>query len=131
LLVATGALAASRTLAPDPVNTPAAAVAALKQAHAVAVFNDYDFGGFLIANGVAPFIDGRTELYGGAFPLRQHGAVTLQNLPDFLAMLDQHGIDATLRSPSRPAVALLDRLPGWQRLSADDVAVVHMRIPRP
>jgi hypothetical protein len=28
------------------------------------VFNDYDFGGYLIANGVAPFIDGRTELYG-------------------------------------------------------------------
>jgi hypothetical protein len=26
------------------------------------VFNDYDFGGYPIANGVAPFIDGRAEL---------------------------------------------------------------------
>ena len=31
------------------------------------VFNDYDFGGYLIANGVAPFIDGRTDLYGEKF----------------------------------------------------------------
>jgi hypothetical protein len=31
------------------------------------VFNDYDFGGYLIANGVATFIDGRTELYGKKF----------------------------------------------------------------
>ena len=131
LFAATGVLASSRPLAPDPANTPAAAIAALKQAHAGAVFNDYEFGGFLIANGVAPFIDGRTELYGGAFLARQHRAVTLQNLPDFLEMLDQYGIDATLLSPGRPAVALLDRLPGWKRLSADDVAVVHMRIPQP
>jgi hypothetical protein len=31
------------------------------------VFNDYDFGGYLIANDAAPCIDGRTELYGESF----------------------------------------------------------------
>jgi hypothetical protein len=35
---------------------------ALKKLNLARVLNDYDFGGYLIANGVAPFIDGRTEL---------------------------------------------------------------------
>jgi hypothetical protein len=29
--------------------------------------------------------------------------------------------------PGTPANAFLDRLPGWRRLYADDVAVVHIR----
>ena len=28
-----------------------------------------------------------------------------------------------------PAVSLLDRLEGWERIYADDVAVVHVRKP--
>ena len=35
---------------------------ALKKLNLARVLNDYDFGGYLITNGVAPFIDGRTEL---------------------------------------------------------------------
>jgi hypothetical protein len=42
-------------------------LAELKKYHFIRVFNDHDFGGYLIANGVAPFIDGRTELYGEKF----------------------------------------------------------------
>jgi hypothetical protein len=91
--------------------------------------NDYDFGGYLIFAGVAPFIDGRTDLYGGAFTARHHRAVTLADLPDFIALLDEYEIAATLLSPQTPAAALLDRLPGWRRLHADDVAVVHVRLP--
>jgi len=36
----------------------------------------------------------------------------------------------TLLPPNRPAVVLLDHLPGWRRLYADDVAVVHVREDR-
>jgi hypothetical protein len=32
-----------------------------------------------------------------------------------------------LLPPNRPAVVLLDHLPGWRRLYADDVAAVHVR----
>ena len=35
---------------------------ALKKLNLAHVFNDCDFGGYLIANGVASFVDGRTEL---------------------------------------------------------------------
>ena len=116
-----------RPVAPTAQITPAAALAAIDRAKAGPIFNDYGFGGYLIAQGVAPFIDGRTELYGGAFTARHHNAVTLANLPDLLALLEDYKIGATLLAPGRPAVALLDRLPGWERLYADDIAVVHVR----
>jgi len=126
LIIATG-LVVVRENAPSRQVTPSAAVAALSRAKIGRVLNDYDFGGFLIHAGVAPFIDGRSELYGGPFITRHHRAVTLQDLPGFLDLLDKHQIAATLLAPSRPAVALLDRLPGWERLYADDIAVVHVR----
>jgi len=113
--------------APGAQITPAAALAAIERGRPGPVLNDYDFGGYMLYAGLAPFIDGRTELYGGDFTVRQHKAVTLADLPDFLALLDQYRVGATLLAPGRPAVALLDRLPGWERLYADSVAVVHVR----
>ncbi len=117
-------------VAPAAHITPAAAVAALKQSESSRVFNDYDFGGYLIYSGIKPFIDGRTELYGGAFTARHHNAVTLSDVSDFLAMLDEYDIDATMLTPVTPAVQLLDRLPEWRRIYADDTAVVHVRTAR-
>jgi hypothetical protein len=36
------------------------------------ILNDYDFGGYLAFVGLAPFIHGRGELYGGAYMLRHN-----------------------------------------------------------
>jgi hypothetical protein len=91
------------------------------------LLNDYDFGGYLDFVDIPPFIDGRGELYGGAYLLRHHRALSLENLPDLLQLLDEYRISATLLTPSTPAVVLLDRLPNWQRVYTDDVAVVHVR----
>jgi hypothetical protein len=121
------ALAAALNYAPDDSITPAAAVAALKEAHVDRVFNDYNFGGYLVYEGVPTFIDGRTELFGTAFVERYYGAVTLSDLPDFERLLKQYDIQATLLSPDDAATTYLDRLPGWHRLYADGVAVVHVR----
>jgi len=126
IVIGTG-LMATLAVAPSRQVTPAAAVALLKGEKAGRVLNDYGFGGYLIYAGVAPFIDGRSELYGGAFIARHHRAVALQDLPGFLALLDEYKIDATLFAPQRAAVALLDRLPQWERLYTDDIAVVHVR----
>jgi hypothetical protein len=123
----TAALAFRKNFEPDPKNTPRAAIARADIAHAGPVLNDYSFGGYLIYAGVAPFIDGRAEIYGRDFTLRHHRALLLQNLPDFLRLLDEYKIGVTLLSPHTPAVALLDRLPDWQRVYSDDIAVVHRR----
>ncbi|HVY20532.1 MAG TPA: hypothetical protein VHA70_10705 [Bauldia sp.] len=126
---ATAAFATFASYQPPATNTPVAAVAAVKAADGDPVLNDYDFGGYLIFSGVPTFIDGRTELYGGDFTAQYYRAVTLADLDGFVKMLDANRIKTTLLTAGTPANALLDRLPGWQRLYADDVAVVHIRTP--
>jgi hypothetical protein len=128
LVALTWALASTSAWTPRAQISPVGAVAALKARTAGPVFNDHDFGGYLIYAGVRPFIDGRTDqLFGDGFLIRHNRAVTLQNVGDFMHLLDEYGIAATLLNPATPAVSLLDRMDGWQRVYADDVAVVHVR----
>jgi len=132
LLAAVTGLATLRNdVAPSVKNTPANALHALDLAKAGPILNDYNFGGYLDFVGVPPFIDGRAELYGQAFLLRHDRALNLHSIPDFLRLLDEYRFGATLLAPSTPAVALLDRLPDWQRIYADDLAVVHVRRTKP
>jgi hypothetical protein len=110
--------------------TPVAALAAVRANHVEGpVLNEYNFGGYLIFSGVEPFIDGR-YLYGDAFIKRYVEAMLLESdqLP---RLLEEYGVTWTLISPHRPAVVLLDHLPGWRRLYADDMAVVHVRDGQP
>jgi hypothetical protein len=130
MIVATG-LALVRDMRPALHNTPAAAVANAGLADAGPVLNDYSFGGYLIFAGIPTFIDGRGELYGGEFIARYNRDLSLADLRDFLKLLDQYKLAATLLAPDTPAVALLDRLPDWQRVYSDDVAVVHKRRDAP
>lgn len=102
--------------------TPAAAVDFV-QAHHINghVFNEYNFGGYLIFVGIAPFIDGRADMYGDAFVKRYRN---IAELPELLA---EYHVTWTLLQPQDARVALLDHLPGWHRQFADDRAVVHVR----
>jgi len=109
---------------PDPAGryTPAAALAAARQNQiAGPVFNEFNFGGFLIFSGVPTFIDGRADVYGDRF-LRRY--IRPEDLP---GLLSQYRITWTLLGVQHPHVLLLDHLPGWRRLYADAVAVVHVR----
>ena len=111
---------------PD-VAMPKAALAAVEVAHVTGpVLNDYGFGGYLIYEGIPPFIDGRAELYGDEFIKRYVQAMLLDS-DELPKLLDQNGISWTLIAPERPAALLLDHLRGWRRLYADDVAIVHVR----
>jgi hypothetical protein len=105
---------------------PSAALASVVTHHIEGpVFNDYALGGYLIFRGIKPFIDGR-YFYGDAFITRHFKAVAaLDN--ELSQLLSQYNIKWTLLSPTNPAVTLLDHLPGWRRLYADDIAVVHVR----
>jgi hypothetical protein len=122
-----GAVAALGRIAPAANITPAAAVSTLAKEDHGPIFNSYEFGGYLDFVGIPPFIDGRTELYGEQFMLRYYRGVMLEDLPDFLKLLDDYRIETTLLVPATPAVALLDRLPEWRRVYADATAVIYTR----
>lgn len=109
--------------------TPAAALAKVPaELRARPVFNEYDFGGYLIFAGVPTFIDGRADMYGDAFTadyMRAEGG----DQAHLEALLGDHGVAWTLLRPQSPAADWLDAQPGWRRLHADRLAVVHVRAP--
>jgi len=123
-----GAALQSNRFAPTAMRNPEVAVKAAMRAGAHGpVLNAYDFGGYLIHSGVPVFIDGRAEMYGDALLQRSMNALTLRDPADLPRLLDDFHIGWTLLEPDAPAVALLDRMPGWRRVHADSVAVVHLR----
>jgi hypothetical protein len=113
---------------PDGAITPQRAVdAALAAGAQGPVFNDYGLGGYLIYRGIPVFIDGRADMYGDKLLQETIEAMQLRDRHGFLAFLERHGFGWSLLLPGTPAVALLDELPGWRRVYADDDAVVHVR----
>lgn len=122
MLGITGYAVARHEMQPAANITPENALRSVDVAKAGPILNEYSFGGYLDFVGIAPFIDERAEAYGAAFTLRHDRALNLQNLPDFLALLDEYRIGVTLLLPRTPAVGLLDRLPEWQRVYSDDIA---------
>jgi hypothetical protein len=129
LVTGTLAFASVHRFAPNTVTSPVAAVTELKKLNLTRVFNDYDFGGYLIASGVAPFIDGRTELYGEKFFVDHNAASGLMEPENLFRLLEEYGIEATLMRTQSAATKLLDHLDGWQKVYADDVATIHIRKP--
>jgi hypothetical protein len=92
------------------------------------VLNSLRFGGYLMFVGIPTFIDGRADLFGDEFLARNAAASAGigDALPD---LLDQYAVAWTLLEPSSPAASLLDHLPGWERVYADQFAAVHRRTP--
>lgn len=108
---------------------PSKALAAARQAGVSGnVLNDYDWGGFLIYSRTPVFIDGRADVYGDAF-LKSHLEALDQRPPGSLEpLLDKYRITWSLLRPDTPALSVLDRLPQWRRVYADDFAIVHKRV---
>ena len=129
LMAGTLAYGAAHRFEPHPHGAPVAAVAELKKFNFTRVFNDYDFGGYLISEGVAPFIDGRTELYGEKFFIDHNAASGLMEPDNLFRLLDQYRIEATLMRTQSAATKLLYHVDGWQKVYADDIATIFVRKP--
>jgi hypothetical protein len=129
LLAGTVAYASMVRYEPHTRGSPVTAVAELKKLNFSRVFNDYDFGGYLLANGVAPFIDGRTELYGEKFFVDHNAASGLMKPENLFRLLDEYHIEATLMRTQSAATILLDHIDGWQKVYTDDIATIHVRKP--
>ena len=129
LVAGTFAYASVHRFEPHASGSPVAAVVELKKLNLTRVFNDYDFGGYLIANGVATFIDGRTELFGEKFFVDHNAASGLMQPENLFRLLDEYGIEVTLMRTQSAATKLLDHIDGWQKIYADDLATIHLRKP--
>jgi hypothetical protein len=127
LVAGTLVFASVHRFEPDARQSPVAAVAALKKMNFTRVFNDYDFGGYLIANGVPTFIDGRTELFGEKFMVDHNNASGLQEPESLFRLLEEYRIEATLMRTQSAATKLLDHIDGWQKVYSDDTATIHVR----
>jgi hypothetical protein len=111
----------------DDSATPAAALAAVKELHLSGnVFNAYQFGGYLIFQGIPLFIDSRSDMYGDDFLGKFLDATLLEDqaLP---VLLERYDIRWTLFPPEGHVVGVLDHMAGWTRVYSDDTAVVHVR----
>jgi hypothetical protein len=125
------ALAVPTVLAPsargDDTVTPASALAAAQRLGLTGpVLNSESFGGYLVFRGVPTFFDGRIEMYGSAF-LATAAAAERGDAAALGELLARYRIGWTLLATSSGAVAVMDRLPGWQRVYGDDYAVIHRR----
>ena len=93
------------------------------------VFNDYNFGSYLIFEGVPTFIDGRAQPDPFTHEFMAEAFSALNGSDKALtSLLNQYDVDWTLLRPKTAAVGLLDHLQNWKRVYADDYAVVHRRI---
>jgi hypothetical protein len=106
---------------------PVAALDLLERRGTKRIFNAYAFGGYMIARDMPPFIDGRAELYGEKLVMAYFNAVEGRRMDDLLKMLDEYHMEATLLTADSPAALQMDHAPGWTRLYADDVAIIHVR----
>jgi hypothetical protein len=114
---------------PPSAEHPGAAIAALPaELRRQPVMNEYGFGGSLILAGIAPFIDGRADLYGDDF-LNAHSRIARGDAAAFDRAVARWGISWTIFRPDTPIVARLDADPAWRRSYADQWAVVHVRRP--
>ncbi|NLH83228.1 MAG: hypothetical protein GX458_20675 [Phyllobacteriaceae bacterium] len=130
-LAGAGASYVVRPYALPADHTPTAALAAVRSAAVPGeVLNAIGFGGWLITEGVKTWSDGRIELFGASWVNLYRDGADLRSIARFDELFSDPRIGWTLLPPSLPAVALLDRTPGWKRFYADDVAVVHVRVPR-
>lgn len=116
-------------LKPAARHYPTEALAAVRAAGVSGpVMNSYDFGGALIFEGIPTFVDGRADRLfdNGAFIAAYFDAAG--DAEAVTAYLTDHAIGWTLLNPRDPNVAVMDALDGWQRLYADDNAIVHVPV---
>lgn len=128
-------VAAVAMIAPKPnagMAPNAAYRAAMAKGLSGPVYNDYDFGGFLIAHGVKTFVDGRTDqLFLGDFLPALEQALDAKDDAAFAGFLTRHHVTwALVRSKSQDA-AHLAAMPGWSKVFGDEVASVFAMSQEP
>ncbi len=129
-LIALVALAGRIALPLSPERSGAAFAATLDSAppslRVQPVLNEYGIGGQLVFNHVSPFIDGRTDLYGDAFLVRYNRMAAFDHA-ELERTLSEYRIAWSIFPSGHPIVRMLDREPGWRRLTEGAGVVIQVR----
>jgi hypothetical protein len=120
-----------RIPSPSPVQMPVQAVDFIEhQAPGARIFNQYDWGGYLIYRlwpGSRPFIDGRAEMFSPQI-LRDY--VSIYNVqPGWERLLDQYGVTLVIVRKNSALAGALEVTPRWHLASSDQLADVYIRDP--
>ena len=117
LIAVTGLAAARHDMRPAAKITPANAVQSLDIAKAGPFSTNTTSAAISTSSGFRPSSTAAPKLYGAAFTMRHDRALKLENLPDFLRLLDEYKIgDNPARAdhaggrPARPIAGLAARL---------------------
>lgn len=113
---------------PDTEAYPSVAIAHIPAAlRRQPVLNTYSYGGPLIAAGIRPYIDGRSDMYGDAFTEDYQKINTGDQLALTRATHRFRLVWAITEARNETLLRLLDSTPGWHRIYADKEAVIHRR----
>jgi hypothetical protein len=90
------------------------------------IFNNYNFGTYLLWSDYKVFIDGRSDIYEriGAFS----DYLFIDRLkPGALSVLQSYGVRTCLLQRDEPLATMLAALPGWQEVYSDDMSVLFVK----
>jgi len=111
----------------DDPRSPVSALAHLPaDLRAARVLNDYSFSGYLIWTGIKVFIDSRADFYGDSF-VKNYAQIAAADRDALAGSLSRSGARWTIFARDTAMANLMDAMPGWHRIYADKLAVVHVR----
>jgi hypothetical protein len=91
------------------------------------VFNEYDFGGYLIFSGIPTFVDGRNLVFGDAFMHKYSDATSLTDINSAFELLDEYKVNWVILYPKAPLALALARSGLWDEAYSDKSSIVLVR----
>jgi hypothetical protein len=95
------------------------------------VFNNYNFGGYLIFKGIPTFIDGREPPYTDEFLRQYFDTIQLADGTGALQLLDRYNVKWALLQPTDPLTKALTKSDQWKDVYADNYSTVIVRSREP
>lgn len=117
-----------RHVQPPGIIAPRAALnAVISRVPVPRIFNDVNFGDYLIFRGVPVFVDARADVYGQKFLKQTFDSMSLAPGGDLQELLRKYKINAILLGRWMAATHLIAVLPEWKRVYEGPWAVAYVR----
>lgn len=89
-------------------------------------FNEYGWGGYLIWQGITPFVDGRADVYG-----EDHTRTAFRTIlgsDEWRDTFEQHALTYALIPVTSPLATVLYASPDWEEVYRDEIAIVFTQV---